>query len=295
MAIIAKATGGAYCIDQAEISKGQYNKFITANVPISSQIALCQANTTFIPRGAWPPSTNEDPLPAATGLAFSFSLPVHYVDWCDAYAYCKWSGKQLCGQINGQGLDPTQRNDAGASAWYNACSAQGVKGWPYGVTFDDTFCNDHGSGSYGTNTNGGAPDAGNDPQWNCISPLVSYASTGCTYGQPGGVFQDDGVYAVVKSDALGNFTAYAHGGCQGGSVGLYQMSGNVAEWEDTCADGGPDAAAGPSQLCGLRGGSYTANGDANTLRCDAVRDEVRMPAAGAPDPLADVGIRCCVY
>ena len=30
MTIISLAAGGAYCIDQSEVSKGQYNKFITA-------------------------------------------------------------------------------------------------------------------------------------------------------------------------------------------------------------------------------------------------------------------------
>jgi formylglycine-generating enzyme required for sulfatase activity len=70
-------------------------------------------------------------------------------------------------------------------------------------------------------------------------------------------------------------------------VSLYQMSGNLAEWEDSC-DGATTASN-----CNLRGGSYTAANNAPALRCDATRTEVRMPATDAL--LADVGFRCCLY
>jgi formylglycine-generating enzyme required for sulfatase activity len=276
MAIVAKATGGAYCIDQAEVTKGQYNQFVTANVPVSTQIDICKSNTTFIPRGAWPPATAEDVMPPGQGIAFAFSLPVHYVNWCDAYAYCKWAGKQLCGEINKQGLDTTQRNDAGASAWFNACSAQGSKGWPYGTTFTQGICNDDGVGTQGSGGN------------SCNAPGI-----GCSYGVAGAPYQDDGIYTVALADNSGNITMYFHTRCQGGSTGLYQMSGNVAEWEDSCTDGGPGT--GPAEPCSLRGGSYTANGDSTTVSCEAARELARMPPAGTPDPLADVGIRCCIF
>jgi len=65
------------------------------------------------------------------------------------------------------------------------------------------------------------------------------------------------------------------------------MSGNVAEWEDSCD--GTAAAAN----CNLRGGSYKASGVDTTLRCDAARTEARLPANAAL--LADIGFRCCLY
>lgn len=259
MAIVTKAAGGAYCVDQIEVTKGQYNKFLTANVPVGAQAAQCKANATFVPRGAWPPATQPD------NLAFHMSLPVHYVDWCDAYAYCRWQNKQLCGQINGGSLAMGDANDATKSAWYNACSAQGTVAYPYGGAFDSTKCNGTGDGGVGAAAQG--------------------------YGWP--VNQDDGVYTVAASDDNGNVTGIAHGGCQGGVVNLFQMSGNVAEWEDSCEDAGADAAAFPSAPCRLRGGSYGANNDTTQLRCDADRMLDRLPATN--EAVKDVGFRCCLY
>ncbi|MDB4933792.1 MAG: hypothetical protein JWP87_764, partial [Labilithrix sp.] len=260
MTIIALSTGGAYCIDSAEVSKGQYNKFITANVPVTTQTGAClTSNADFVPRGAWPPAA------VNPTLAFNLGLPVHYVDWCDAFAYCKWASKQLCGTIGGGTLAAADRNTAAKSAWYNACSAQGTKTYPYGNTYSSTFCNGDGVGSAG-----GATDA---------------RGSGFGFSSNG----DTGVYEVVTSDAVGNITAPAHAGCQGGSVGVYQMSGNVAEWEDSC-DG-----TLASSSCAVRGGSYNAAADPAALTCASARTEVRMPAVADPDPLADIGFRCCVY
>jgi formylglycine-generating enzyme required for sulfatase activity len=264
MASVSKTGGGAYCIDVVETTKGQYNKFITANVPVPDQIAICKppANPTFVPRGAWPPATSP---PTTSGLAYNLSLPVHYVDWCDAFAYCKWANKQLCGEINGGTVAPASANDKTKSAWYNACSAQGDNAWPYGTVFDGAKCN----------TGGG--DAG------------TIADPADVFGF-GGANQDDGLYGVVVSDVAGNFTSVLHDSCQGGSVGVYQMSGNAAEWEDSC----DDADAGATN-CRLRGGSYRAQGNSDAVRCTATRVEARLPAVADPDPLKDVGFRCCLY
>ena len=252
MAIVAKASGGAYCIDQ-----GQYNKFLTANQPVEDQIAVCKAaNPTFVPRGAWPPATTP------SGLAHSNGLPVHYVDWCDGYAYCRWANKQLCGQINGGAIGADAGTDARVSAWYNACSAQGTRAWPYSTSFDQLKCNG----------NGGEP--------------------GASYGS-GGANQDDNIYRVNDSDTAGNLGQYVNTGCQGGSVGVYQMSGNVQEWEDSC-----DAPGDTNTSCKLRGGSYKAANNPDELGCATVHALQRVPGAApdpATDPLKDVGFRCCLY
>ncbi len=264
MTIVALASGGAYCIDQSEVSKGQYNKFITANVPVTDQTGAClAANETFVPRGAWPPAESPGPL------EFNLGLPVHYVDWCDAVAYCTWAKKQLCGAIGGAPLAPADANQAAKSAWYNACSAQGTKTYPYGaVAYDPARCNGDGAGVAGPPTGG---------------PTVNTRGAGFGYAAN----EDDGVYAVAISDRTGTISGPAHNVCHGGSVGVYQMSGNLAEWEDSC-DG-----AEATSTCRVRGGSYADANGPSPLRCDAERAVERMPAAR--DTLKDLGIRCCAY
>lgn len=267
MTIISLAGGGAYCIDQSEVSKGQYNNFITANVPVSTQTGACTVNDTFVPRGAWPPAESPGPL------EFNLGLPVHYVDWCDAQAYCTWAKKRLCANIpTGPAAKPTPvtpgaaNNIAASDAWYNACSAQGTKTYPYGaIPYDALRCNGDGLG--------------------IVGPPTTVDTRGLGFGFV--LNEDDGVYRVAVSDKFGKITGADHKACQGGSVGVYQMSGNVAEWEDSCDD------ASATSPCRVRGGSYKDNNVEAALRCDAVRSEVRMPAT--KEVLKDIGIRCCQY
>ncbi len=259
MTIVAKSTGGAYCVDTAEVTKGQYNKFITANVPVTTQIPACAppTNTTFVPRGAWPPQTSPGPI------EFNLGLPVHYVDWCDAYAYCKWAKKELCGSVDGGSVAQASANDNAKDAWYNACTAQGNKLWPYGNGFDDTKCGGHANGGTEGPTSPG---------------LYGFASN-----------EDGNVWQVATSDTSGNISGYINVSCQGGSVGLYQMSGNVAEWEDSC-----DATT-TTASCLVRGGSYNDADAPDELKCNVQRSLQRVPAPASPDPLKDVGFRCCIY
>jgi formylglycine-generating enzyme required for sulfatase activity len=70
-----------------------------------------------------------------------------------------------------------------------------------------------------------------------------------------------------------------------GYQGVYDLSGNVSEWEDSC-DG-----VGRSANCKLRGGSYISAFD-TVLACDAYGTESR-DGCSSNGAVPDVGIRCC--
>ncbi len=69
--------------------------------------------------------------------------------------------------------------------------------------------------------------------------------------------------------------------CEGGLPGLFDMSGNVWEWTNTCAEAGGDGAT----MCRRRGGSFHSEADA--LRCGVKSERQRAERDDA------VGFRCC--
>ena len=68
--------------------------------------------------------------------------------------------------------------------------------------------------------------------------------------------------------------------CVGGYAGIYDMSGNVAEWEDACTS------TETNSNCARRGGSFVALG--NELACTAA---LAAPRMSTNDHL---GFRCCL-
>jgi formylglycine-generating enzyme required for sulfatase activity len=64
------------------------------------------------------------------------------VDWCDAYAFCQWSGKRLCGKIGGGPNNVGDYADPTLDQWYHACvSSPASYFYPYSDTFGPTTCN----------------------------------------------------------------------------------------------------------------------------------------------------------
>ena len=135
-----------FCIDQTEVTSEQYKVFLDANPPTSGQPAPCGWNTTYVPddsgscTGLWDPVARKD-------------HPVVCVDWCDAFAYCKWAGKRLCGSRQGTAADYFSVDDPAQSRWTAACLTGGA--YSYSNVYEPAACNGldfDGVGSQGTET-----------------------------------------------------------------------------------------------------------------------------------------------
>lgn len=209
--------GSTYCIDSTEVTNGQYAAFLAAKGNDSSgQDAWCSWNTSYVPNDGWPTARDD--------------FPVISVDWCDAFAYCHWAGKSLCGKIGGGPNLPADTAYAPLDAWYNACSQGGTRTYPYGNGYEPATCN--------------------------------------------------GADNFADPDTAGATAVGAKAACAGGYNGLVDMSGNLAEWEDSCTD-----SAGPDDICRLRGGAFI-NSDSD-LRCDMIGSTYRNYWYHF------AGIRCC--
>ncbi len=100
----------------------------------------CQGQTDFTPRDG-----NGNAVTVAPGQE---NFPVVQVTWCDAYAYCTWAGKRVCGQIGGGQLaEGATESNASLAQWYAACSKGGSRAYPYGNAFDTTICGGGGAGA----------------------------------------------------------------------------------------------------------------------------------------------------
>lgn len=208
---------GNYWIDSTEVTNSAYADFLAAQPSSAIQPAQCSFNGTYVPTNQWPATDRADHA-------------VAWVDWCDAYAYCAWAGKRLCGAIDGGATPYASFKNAAVSQWYNACSAGGTVVYPYGSDYDAEACN-------------------------------------------GG---------VIEGESSGDpWPAGSQASCQGGVEGLFDMSGNLWEWEDSCA-----TSDGVGDLCRARGGSFWSSD--LSLRCQgATADHSRSNVN------RNLGFRCC--
>jgi formylglycine-generating enzyme len=212
--LMAPVGTSGFCIDTSEVTNEQYAGFLAAtNMPTLP--AVCAGSLQgFAPTMGWPYATGQE------------SLPVVWVTWCDAWAYCAWAGKRLCGKVGG-GTDPQSGiADPTSSQWFAACSAGGTLAYPYGAMYQAGVCY-------------GAAPANSE-----LEPVES------------------------------------HAGCVGGYPGIFDMSGSVWEWEDSCS-----AQTGLADFCQLRGGSL--NQDQTALTC------AENDVANRGGSTGDRGFRCC--
>lgn len=123
----ALVRAGSFCIDSTEVTMKQYAAFSTSqsagSVPVPPE---CSFNVDFTPGG--PFDTGSD-------------LPVTHVNWCDAYTFCKWAGKRLCGALDGGTVayEPGKTTSA-SGMWFSACTGGDGRRFPYGNTFDPNAC-----------------------------------------------------------------------------------------------------------------------------------------------------------
>jgi formylglycine-generating enzyme required for sulfatase activity len=134
--LVPALTGGnvhdAYCIDAREVSIADYDTFLAAlKGGVGDQHRACAWDKSRVPGK---PVTN-------CALSNDAALPVSCVDWCDAWSYCAWRGKRLCGGTRTEAAPSNPGSPQ--SRWFMACSgnADGLHDYPYGNDYDATACN----------------------------------------------------------------------------------------------------------------------------------------------------------
>jgi formylglycine-generating enzyme len=130
----AMVRAGSFCVDSTEVTNAQYEPFLAAKGgDVSGQPNACKWNLSYRPSSEtviWPYTDRTK------------DHPVVNVDWCDAYMFCKWAGKRLCGKIGGGRLGTWEASTRPAeSQWAAACTGGARTAYPYGNGFDREICN----------------------------------------------------------------------------------------------------------------------------------------------------------
>lgn len=170
LARIPLTDGMAFCVDEREVTWGEYKAFLAANPATGAQPAQCSWNTSFEAEYYDP----DDGIPTEFKCDKKYSSPlseqaVNCVDFCDAVAYCDWAGKHLCGRVGGPTKwgrydqpfpQPTPEQSEQVQAIgqstemesQKVCTNDGATLYPYGNAYEQKRCIDKawmtlGSGS----------------------------------------------------------------------------------------------------------------------------------------------------
>jgi formylglycine-generating enzyme required for sulfatase activity len=150
---------GSFCIDATEVTNASYKAFLDAQPNRRLQPAACAWNTDYMPSGGPPPADKR---------------PVVGVDWCDAWLYCAWSGKRMCGTMGGGNNSPGAYNDPNRSEWHHVCTNGGTTQFSYGDGFDGTKCAHSEDGSLAP-TGAIASCVGNTPPYDQVYDMSGNA------------------------------------------------------------------------------------------------------------------------
>jgi sulfatase modifying factor 1 len=136
-----------FCIDQTEVTRGQYREFLADEGDSPLQGSECQWNDSVVPScGGWGAAGaagggGGGGADAAAGAAgadavtdVDADLPVACVDWCDALAFCAWAGKRLCHEA------PSGAGASLENEWYAACTGDATRVYPYGADYEWSYC-----------------------------------------------------------------------------------------------------------------------------------------------------------
>ncbi len=216
MVVVSASKLARGCIDAREVTNAEYQAFLAKSPSTAGQPAVCSWNTSFVPSSAWPP------------LVKGSNLPVRYVDWCDAYAYCASVGKRLCGKVGTGGpVGYLQVTNVAEDEWMRACTALGTREYPYGTTYVAGRCN-------------GALDG--------VGPVAVGTLSSCV--TPQGAFDMAGNVAEWEDACLGTGGATDKCRARGGSFATSEPRCSVAEAFDRsarndrvgfrCCDSAPD-------------------------------------------------------
>ena len=139
---MVQVPGGGFCIDSTEVTNTEYAEFVTA-VSMGASIAMPANGTHCAWNGSIAPKTSGDGCtPSTTDTTMHPDWPVTCVTWCDAYAYCAWAGKRICGAVDGELVQECYATVINpTNEWYEACSANGTRTYPYGSSYVKGACN----------------------------------------------------------------------------------------------------------------------------------------------------------
>ena len=132
---------GNYCIDQTEVTQSQYAAFLaTKPATKDHSVAWCQtANQGYEPK-IQDDTGQGSCLVGAVDVEKKGEWPMVCVDWCDAYAYCAWAGKRLCGSRQGAGLALKTEPSSLDGQWEYACTNGGTSTFSTGQQPDGQTC-----------------------------------------------------------------------------------------------------------------------------------------------------------